>query len=261
MLALSPPCFSSFGFPSDDEMGHEQLLHWAVDNSFMPSADTVTDLSGSFLQYSFQPQLPIADFNHSSPATGDDKLNVKKKYHNASERDRRMKMNVLYSSLRSMLPGIDPAKKLSIPATISLILKYIPELQKEVDGLMRRKEEMELKMSRASSMPGDVTVTPQENATSFPTVSARHIGDREVFIQICTTTWGSSPVSKALEKMEEEGFHLLHASSFTTAGNKVFYNLHLQVFDGQRMMECGMLRKKLLCCMETMKDSVSCEQT
>lgn len=120
-------------------------------------------------------------------------------------------------------------KKLSIPATISLILKYIPELQKEVDGLMLRKEEMQLKMSRASSRPGDVTVTPQENATSFPTVSARHIGDREVLIQICTTTWGSSPVSKALEKMEEEGFHLLHASSFTTAGNKVFYNLHLQV--------------------------------
>lgn len=33
-----------------------------------------------------------------------------------------------------------------------------------------------------------------------------------------------------------------------------------QVVDGQRMMECKMLREKLFCCMETMKDSVSCKQ-
>lgn len=127
-------------------------------------------------------------------------------------------------------------KKLSIPATISLVLKYIPEQQKHVDGLMQRKEEMVLKMSRVSSKPGDVTViTAHEDGTrvpdtgtSFPTVSARHVGDREVLIQICATTWGSSPVSKALEKLEE-GFHLLNASSFTTVGTKVFHSLHLQV--------------------------------
>jgi hypothetical protein len=51
-----------------------------------------------------QVQLDLA--RPPTAITGDSKMS-KKIFHNASERDRRRKMNDLYSTLRSLLPGAD----------------------------------------------------------------------------------------------------------------------------------------------------------
>ncbi|KAL8095267.1 hypothetical protein AgCh_036648 [Apium graveolens] len=65
---------------------------------------------------------------------------VKKLNHNASERDRRKKINNLYSSLFSLLSDSNRMKKLSIPAIVARVVKYIPELQKEAETLVQKKE-------------------------------------------------------------------------------------------------------------------------
>jgi hypothetical protein len=117
-------------------------------------------------------------------------------------------------------------KTLSIPATVSGVVKYIPELQQQVEGLIQKKEELLSRISRQEAQ------THQENSRQLPArssssaVSASWLNDREVMIQISTYT---SPLSEILLTLEEDGFLLLNASSFESFGEKVFYNLHLQV--------------------------------
>ncbi|EEF30835.1 DNA binding protein, putative [Ricinus communis] len=172
---------------------------------------------------------------------------VKKLNHNASERDRRKKMNTLYSSLRSLLPASDQMKKLSIPATISRVLKYIPELQQQLERFVQRKEELLLRISKQNHI-----INPQINQrkgtthSTLSVVSANQISDKEVVIQVSTynNTIHTSPLSEILLLLEEEGLLLINSSSFESFGGRVFYNLHLQV-DGTYILECDALSEKL----------------
>ncbi|KAK1256972.1 Transcription factor [Acorus gramineus] len=142
--------------------------------------------------------------------------------HNAYERDRRRKLNSLFSSLQSLLPGIDHKNKMSVPSTISRVLKYIPELQKHVEGLRRLKEEMVMEISRR----GDRAPCIEKNNYSSVTVS--RVSDREFMVQMCVIS-GITRLSDVLMNLEMEGFLLLRASTFVGGPNKVFYNLHVQV--------------------------------
>ncbi|KAJ6700145.1 ACHAETE-SCUTE TRANSCRIPTION FACTOR-RELATED [Salix purpurea] len=106
---------------------------------------------GPFNHFPPSPPPNIRELDRSTSFTaysgsGDPDM-VKKLHHNASERDRRKKINSLYSSLRSLLPASDHMKKLSIPSTISRVLKYIPELQQQVEKQIQRKEELLSKLS------------------------------------------------------------------------------------------------------------------
>ncbi|KAJ6700146.1 ACHAETE-SCUTE TRANSCRIPTION FACTOR-RELATED [Salix purpurea] len=108
---------------------------------------------------------------------------VKKLHHNASERDRRKKINSLYSSLRSLLPASDHMKKLSIPSTISRVLKYIPELQQQVEKQIQRKEELLSKLSGQGYLIHQENQRKDTMYSSLPSVSASRLGDREVVVQ------------------------------------------------------------------------------
>lgn len=102
MLTLSPPFFPSFGWPLEDPISQEH-------NSFY--RDISLETSDSLLP---SPQ--------SRPqAGGDINGTVKKLNHNASERDRRKKINNLYSSLFSLLPAADRM----VLTTFFLIFIYI----------------------------------------------------------------------------------------------------------------------------------------
>ncbi|KAK4377984.1 hypothetical protein RND71_004280 [Anisodus tanguticus] len=173
---------------------------------------------------------------------------VKKLNHNASERDRRRKINDLYSSLRSLLPASKHTKKLSIPSTIAKILKYIPELQSEVERLIQKKEEF---TSR--------TIFNKENSADFNkqkgrrcgidessalVISATQIGDKEIVIQISTLKINKGSIGEAISELEDEGFVILNASSFETFEDRVFYTLHFQV-QGATLVDVDMLRDKL----------------
>jgi hypothetical protein len=72
-----------------------------------------TEISESYLRVPPSDHLPQDDDDHhhrlakSVMSFSGDPTTVKKLNHNASERDRRKKMNSLYSSLRSLLPATD----------------------------------------------------------------------------------------------------------------------------------------------------------
>ncbi|KAK3166524.1 hypothetical protein QOZ80_1AG0046860 [Eleusine coracana subsp. coracana] len=154
--------------------------------------------------------------------------------HNAYERDRRKQLNELYSSLRTLLPDADHTKKLSIPTTVSRVLKYIPELQKQVDNLERKKKEL----TTANCRPG-VPKTTSETIT--PVVSASCLNDREIMVQIslptnlATTTF---PLSKCIKVLENEGVEVISSSTYSTFENRTFYSLHLQRSKRTMNKEC-----------------------
>lgn len=118
-------------------------------------------------------------------------------------------------------------KKLSIPATVSGVVKYIPELQEQVEGLIQKKEELLSRISRQEQQTRHENPRQQLQAqSSSSAVAASWLNDREVMIQISTY---KSPLSEILLNLEEDGFQLLNASSFESFGGRVFHNLHLQV--------------------------------
>jgi hypothetical protein len=178
--------------------------------------------------------------------------------HNAYERGRRKQLNELYSSLRSLLPDADQTvrdctvlyysacelvdgsidqsilhddethvaqKKLSIPTTVSRVLKYIPELQKQVDNLERRKKEL----TNANCKPGVLKTTKAVT----PIVSATCLNDTEIMVQVSLHSDVAAtalPLSKCIKVLENEGLHLVSSSTYSSAfENKTFYSLHLQV--------------------------------
>lgn len=114
------------------------------------------------------------------------------------------------------------------------MLKYIPELQKEVERLVQKKEELSSKISKR----GELIHLEQQREHRIPnslyTVSASLMGggddDREVMIQISAAVKAKkSLLFEAIQILEKEGICLINASSFESFGGRVFYNLHLQV--------------------------------
>ncbi|KAM7505253.1 hypothetical protein LguiB_004157 [Lonicera macranthoides] len=246
MLALSPPpppLFSTFGWPLEDPIISQEMNN---NNSLFRELGTSDSL---FNDSPFSiPQIALSEStNFGSP--GGDATVVKKLNHNASERDRRKKINSLYSTLFSLLPASDQTKKLSIPATVSRVVKYIPELQIEVEKLIQKKEELSSRISKQQ----ENSILPQKrrrkcsftNGTSLSVVSASQISASEMVVQISTVKANKCLLCEALHKLEEDGLLLLNGSSFESFGERVFHNLHFQV-QGNNKIECEMLREKLL---------------
>lgn len=98
MLALSPPLFSTFEWALEDPINHDQNI---------TNICRETELLDSLLHF----PLPRPQVEHEKSSVFDrntgDVMAVKKINHNASERDRRRKINSLFSSLRSLLPASD----------------------------------------------------------------------------------------------------------------------------------------------------------
>ncbi|KAF2567929.1 hypothetical protein F2Q68_00023771, partial [Brassica cretica] len=134
MCALVPPLFPHFDWPCGD-----QSFYYVND-----------DLTNTFLDFPL-PDLEVAHRNVSSERHGilevKNQVVMKKLNHNASERERRKKINTMFSSLRSCLPASDQSKKLSVSATVSHALNYIPELQEQVKQLIKKKDDLSFQIS------------------------------------------------------------------------------------------------------------------
>ncbi|KAG8079099.1 hypothetical protein GUJ93_ZPchr0007g3237 [Zizania palustris] len=158
--------------------------------------------------------------------------------HNAYERDRRKQLNELYSSLRALLPDADHTKKLSIPTMVSRVLKYIPELQKQVENLERKKKELTM---NSSCKPGEVMTSKKMSESTAPVVSATYINDMEIMVHVSllsnVAAGATLPLSNCIEALENEGLRLVSSSTSSSFGNRTFYSLHLQISEG-RMKEC-----------------------
>nr|GME08718.1 transcription factor ORG2-like [Ipomoea batatas] len=154
---------------------------------------------------------------------------VKKLSHNASERDRRKKMNGLFSSLRSLLPPSDQKARMSIPTTVSRVVKYIPELQKEVERLQKKKQELTSRVNSWQKFSASPPEFNKRRRVSY--LSATQVGERDIVIQICSKKGTKNLFADALSCLEQEGLLLLDSSTFQTSEDRVnFYTLHLQVY-------------------------------
>ncbi|KAL1195119.1 Transcription factor [Cardamine amara subsp. amara] len=211
MCALVPSLFPNFGWPCRND-------------------DVI---SSTFLDFPL-PDLTVAHQNVSSERNNillDNTVVMKKLNHNASERDRRKKINAMFSSLRSCLPATDQSKKLSVSATVSQALKYIPELQEQVKKLIKEKEELLFQISGQKDLVyTDQNGNPEKGVTRYAsTVSATRLIDTEVMVQISSLQTENCSFGNVLSGVEEDGLVLVDASSSRSQGERLFYTLHLQM--------------------------------
>ncbi|KAE8734759.1 Pentatricopeptide repeat-containing protein [Hibiscus syriacus] len=128
---------------------------------------------------------------------------VKKLNHNASERDRRKKVNKQVERL--------------VLKREELMLR----VSKQGGGKRRDQEKQQMKsMPKGRCLSGSVAV------------SMNRVSDSEVSVQISgreVDNRSQLSVSEMLHYLEQQGFLLLNASSFESFGGFVFYNIHLQM--------------------------------
>ncbi|GMY31650.1 transcription factor ORG2-like [Fagus crenata] len=224
MLASPSTSFSTIVWSSADPIHHEHNNYDFRDQ---------TEASQSFADHNYPPyqSQTKVEPNRSTPSTSNSSnpTMVKKLCHNASERVRRKKINTLYSTLRSLLPLADQPAKLSIPATVTHMVKYIPELQQQVEVLIQKKEELISRISRQDEQIDQANERQIAGRSSLSAVSVSWLNDREVMIQISTFKVHMNPLAEILPNLEKDGFLVLNASSFESYGGRVFHNLHLQV--------------------------------
>ncbi|KAK4725421.1 hypothetical protein R3W88_028200 [Solanum pinnatisectum] len=186
-------------------------------------------------------------------------LMEKKLNHNASERNRRKKMNFLYTTLRSLLPPTNKhqKKKLSFPATVSYVQEYIPELKKEIERLSKTKDLLLSKKSNYSLLQIDdnkrkLIMGGTSSNSSTTSICATQLSNGQVLVQISTTQENDFTISQVSASLEEDGLILLNASSFKSFGDKVFHSLHFQM-QGPIEMDIQILKMKLLVMCEKRK--------
>ncbi|CAF2059070.1 unnamed protein product [Brassica napus] len=172
---------------------------------------------------------------------------IKKLSHNANERNRRKKMNSLFSTLRSCLPASDQLNKLSIPQTVLRTVKYIPDLQEQVKKLTQKKEDLLVRALGQRDMESYVKQQPQAVASYVSTVFATKNGDNEVMVQISSSKIRKFSIYNVLSGLEEDGFVVVDVSSSSSRGERLFYTLHLQVgkTDSNKII-CEELSQKIL---------------
>ncbi|CAH8363360.1 unnamed protein product [Eruca vesicaria subsp. sativa] len=246
MCALVPPVFPNFGWPSTGE--YESNYYLAGENL---DDFTFLDLPAP-ATYEVEHHKEIHEMlGVSVSSEGNEIANnpvvTKKLNHNASERDRRKKINSLFSSLRSCLPASDQSKKLSIPQTVSRSLKYIPELQGEVKKLIKKKEELLVRVSGQRAIEHYVEPQPKAVAHYVSTISATRLEENEVMVQISSSKNHNFSISNVLSGLEEDGFVLVDVTSSRSHGDRLFYTLHLQMGNiDNHKLTCEELSQRML---------------
>ncbi|KAL0725514.1 hypothetical protein Bca4012_040113 [Brassica carinata] len=243
MCALVPSLFPNFGWPSTADYESYYLGGENLNNDMFLNFPVPEVYEMAHHQYNLGVSV-------SSEGNGIDNspVVIKKLNHNASERDRRKKINSLFSSLRSCLPTSDHSKKLSVSATVSRSLKYIPELQEQVKELSQKKEELLVRVSGQRDIEHYVKPQPKAVASYVSTISATRLGDNEVMVQISSSKIHNFSISNVLSGLEQDGFVLVDVSSTRSEGERLFYTLHLRLenMDDHYKMNCEELSERML---------------
>lgn len=133
-------------------------------------------------------------------------------------------------------------KKLSIPATISRVLKYIPELQAQIQLLTQEKQRL---MSCASDDRGCYGINTEQRRDDPRKIEGLTVestcwrSEREAVIQICQGSHSDKGISEVLLDLEGNGFSLTSASGFKSCGGNFLHNLHVWVGQDSRSPQDG----------------------
>jgi hypothetical protein len=119
---------------------------------------------------------------------------------------------------------------MSIPVTVSRVLKYIPELQKHVVKMTKKKEQLLLKGYKWQEHNSSAL---KDRCIDSLVVTATCLADKEIMVNICILSKraNKTPLFKYLEILEGEGLKLINASTLSTPlEERIFYNLHFKVY-------------------------------
>ncbi|XP_011087740.1 transcription factor bHLH100 [Sesamum indicum] len=156
---------------------------------------------------------------------------AKKLDHNAKERIRRMKLNASYLALRSLLPDSRRSKKRwSAPAIVERVVKYIPELENEVEALRSKKDNI---VQQSSTSKKKIASAEHQNLT----VCVNKINQEEAVVQVCMGSReddedgevvGFTNLLQAVE--DDEGIcNIKSASTVDVCESRICCHLHIQV--------------------------------
>ncbi|KAK9056438.1 hypothetical protein SSX86_023799 [Deinandra increscens subsp. villosa] len=257
MLALSPPLFSNtYGCPMEDLIAPNLAKDCNEANSY----SSVLDFHlYDQINHKSSPQYSNSSDGAANGGGSGEYMKVERKLnHNASERDRRKKVNELYAFLGSLLPASsDQKKRVSIPGTVSRALKYIPELQKEVEILKRKKEKLSTSMgNKREEHLGIKKQSDEDSKTETKSLvisSVNTLGDEEIVIQLISLTDHTHKnkeiiaLPKVLEYLEqkEDDLVLINTMAFQCLGEeKLLTTLHLQV-EGDKKVDAEKLKATL----------------
>uniref|UniRef100_A0A1J3F729 BHLH domain-containing protein n=1 Tax=Noccaea caerulescens TaxID=107243 RepID=A0A1J3F729_NOCCA len=231
------PSFLYPSFPQSYESNNNNINLPSFPQSYESDNTNIDLLHHHYHDMSLSPSNGTNDSNsnHGQEEEEEDRGTVleKKLNHNASERDRRKKLNTLYSSLRALLPPSDQKRKLSIPMTVSGVVKYIPEQRQELQRLSRKKEELLKRISRKTATLNHHQEQLRNRAmmesldSSSQQIAANWLTDTEIALQIATSSWTS--ISDMLLRLEENGLTVISVSSSFSSTARIFYTLHLQM--------------------------------
>nr|KJB79028.1 hypothetical protein B456_013G038100 [Gossypium raimondii] len=170
---------------------------------------------------------------------------MKKQEHNAKERIRRMKLHAAYLALGALLPSDSTGskKRKSTALIIDRAVEYIPELEKEIEKLTLRKNDMlsTIKNKKSCAVLNHFQLRQ-------PSVSVHEIKQGEFIVQICTQEYPDCSFLNLLHNVEEEeGICIISASTHQVSDHGHCYHLHIQMherLDGENHI--ASLREKLM---------------
>ncbi|KAJ4729212.1 transcription factor ORG2-like [Melia azedarach] len=177
----------------------------------------------------------IAAPANSNKGLPEKQVNAKKKdrnqstieEHNAKERVRRMKLYSTYLSLGALLPD-SGNKKRSAPAIIGRALEYIPELEKEIEQLTLKKNNLVSTFENKQTRDQNPELEHEERQA--PTVSVHEVKEGEVIIQITRILKDEDTIfSKLMQNLESEGKSIVGVSTIQVSEKRVCYHLHIQM--------------------------------
>ncbi|TYI99728.1 hypothetical protein E1A91_A13G037400v1 [Gossypium mustelinum] len=170
---------------------------------------------------------------------------MKKEEHNAKERIRRMKLHAAYLALGALLPSDSTGskKRKSTALIIDRAVEYIPELEKEIQKLTLRKNDMLsiIKNKKSCAVLNHFQLRQ-------PSVSVHEIKQGEFIVQICTQEYPDCSFLNLLHNIEEEeGICIISASTHQVSDHGHCYHLHIQMherLDGENHI--ASLREKVI---------------
>lgn len=184
---------------------------------------------------------------------------TKKLSHNANERKRRKHLNALYENLRSLLPfsNVNMKKKVSNPAIVSGILKYIPHLRREIETLSRQRDEL-LSLNRISGqalMTAPAEYHPSQklkNKLDFSETPKARLTEVSIFaggqtLLLTVQTAHAAPLvfSRLFWLLEEEKLDVINASTFISR-EEAWHNIQVKAMECCRAFDTRALRLKIM---------------
>ncbi|KAE8722451.1 putative Basic helix-loop-helix DNA-binding superfamily protein [Hibiscus syriacus] len=165
----------------------------------------------------------------------------RKSMHRDIERQRRQEMSTLYASLRTLLPLEYIKGKRAISDHMSGAISYIKDLQKRIDELIARRDELK---EVSVDLSGFRRGTTGSNEAFPSSVVVRRSLDDGVEVVVSTGVVAQAlTLSRVLQLLLEEGLDVVHSISTKIDGGLI-HTINLEVSD-LRVVDVPYLEQKL----------------